>query len=555
MAHKTLGRETTMMVFKFGANPLEEFPQEFWTTAKQMQFVWNDLVGMRNKLTDNFDRLKISGKDKVKERIKYWKEFDKIWREYLKSEEVKKRLGNDEREFLQVKFETADKRAKQEKTGLKKQFVLDRVYFRHRYSGGGKPLVDFQKQNSKGFNFLFPVEKHYQNSTKLDRKKRIGVGVFGVIKDRQQIFSFPFSAIIHREIPSDAIVKSVSWVGKRLKGKGFTKKHISESQRDWTWSIDVACEIPMSHFRDVNKKDFEPKSKVKIASLDVGWRLNEKEQYLRLGAMIDNCGNKLELRLPVNYQSNSARSGKLVSSIKGLINLDEQIGKLIQETKDELAKLGVKNLLKMRENGLFRLANLCTETGENQQALKILENFKAVYLPMRSIRGRSFDRMNKYRDWLYQNLASWLSKTYDVLIWEGQLNLKKMAESRKDLNNVETFEKKELEKRRRKSAKYRNYASIYGFRDFLKKAFNKNGKSIIDGETAYTSRTCSECGERVEKFHNIEFVCPNGHNFDRDFNASQNLLNQFIEQYECDNVVLEIPKQSNRDLSKIVVGL
>lgn len=543
MAHKTLQRNTITTVYKFGARPLDALPDKFWNTAKEIKNVWNELVQMRNTLTENFERIGIGGKENVKRRIKFWKEFDKIWRDYLKSNDIKNRLGNDEREFLQQKFETADKKAKKDKTGLNKQFGLDRIYFRHRYSGGGKPLADFQKQNSKGFSFLFPTWNYYESNTKHHRHNRIGAGVFGIVKDREQVFNFPFSAIIHREIPENAIVKSVSWVGKRLKNQGFNKKHLPESQRDWVWSIDVAVEVPAPVF--------EVAQSVRIASLDVGWRLNG--DYLRLGAMLDTDGNQIELRCPVAHESCAVRHGKLVSSIKGLIELDEKIGNLVQTTKDELEKLGIKNLLKMRQSGLFRLERMLFESGENKDALQILENFKIVYLPLASVRVRSFDRLNKYRDWLYQNTAAWLAENYDVLVWEGKLNLKKMAEARKNLNEVETVKDYDLEKIRRNSAKYRNFASLYSFRDYLKKAFTKQGKTIIDGITAYSSRKCSECGEIVEKFADVEFVCPNGHNFDRDFNAAKNLLNQVKDSYNLrKGEKLEIPAKANRDLSKII---
>jgi transposase len=85
-------------------------------------------------------------------------------------------------------------------------------------------------------------------------------------------------------------------------------------------------------------------------------------------------------------------------------------------------------------------------------------------------------------------------------------------------------------------------------------ALDKKGKTVIDGVTAYSSRKCSECGEIVEKFANIEFVCPNGHNFDRDFNAAQNLLNQCKGDYffvKGDEI--EIPNQANKNLSRILI--
>lgn len=537
MAHLKKRQNTITKVYKFGAKPIGELPDAFWHIAKQMQFVWNDLVQMRNKLTENFERIGIAGKENVKKRVEYWKEFDKIWREFLKSEAVKNRLGGDEREFLMMKFETADKRAKKEKTGLKKQFVLDRIYFRHRYSSGGKQLQKFKNQGGDKFSFLFPSSDfYYTNET---RKQRIGRGMFGVTKDRQPVFAFPFSAVIHREIPENAIVKSVSWVGKRLKHQGFNKRHLHESQRDWCWSVDVSVEVPMNEINQFQSG--------RIAALDVGWRKIDDE-FLRLGAILDTDGNKLEIRTPIYHNSNAVKDGRLAASLKEIIELDERKGKLVEDTKNKLKELGFKNLTKMREGGLLRL-----KTEAEGETLKILEDFADAFLPLASVRVRSFDRLNKYRDWLYQNIASFLAENYDALIWEGKLNLKKMAEDRKNLNEVETVKDYEMEKIRRMSAKYRNFASLYSFRDYLKKAFEKKGKFIIDGATAYTSRKCSQCNEVIEKFHNVELVCPNGHNFDRDFNAAENLLNQVKDEFVIlRGDVLQIPDKANCDLSKVV---
>lgn len=533
MAHLKKRTNTTNRVYKFGAKPIGELPETFWQTAKEMQSTWNDLVQMRNKLTENFERLGIDGKDKVKDRIQYWKEFEKIWKTYLKCDEIKTKLGNDEREFLMQKFETADKMAKKEKTGLNKQFGLNRIYFRHRYSGGGIPLERFKTIGGNKFSLLFPAYKHYESNTMISRRKRIGAGVFGCVKNREQIFSFPFSAVIHREIPEDAIVKSVSWVGKRLKNRGY--------KGDWIWSIDVSVEIKQDEVKNT--------SFGRAVALDVGWR--KFEDYLKIGALLDSDGNKFEIRLPINNQTNNAKDGKLVSSIAGLIDLSEDIGNLVQKTKDELSKLGVKNLTKMRENGLFRMMR---ET-ENTEVLQILENFKNNYIPLSSRRVRSFDRLSKYRDWLYQNIAVWVADNYDCLIWEGNLSLRQIAESKKNLTEAETFEEIQNEKRRRLSQKYRSYASIYGFRDFLKKAFEKRGKTIIDGETAYTSRTCSECGEIVEQFLDTAFSCSSGHELDRDFNACQNLLNQIYSFEFVKGNNLQIPAEAHRDLSKCIVSV
>lgn len=558
MAHKKKRTDTTMAVYKYGANPLEELPESFWQTAKDIQFVWNRLVGMRNKLTENFVRLGFLG-DRSKEREKYWSEFNNIWKEFLKSSEVASILGSDERDFLTQKFEAAHLKAKKEKASrnkkkvwvippLRKQFSLDRIYLRHRFRGGGMPVEKFRKTAGKKFSFLFPDSDLYWNNSKAERRQRIGCGVFGVTKDREAVFQFPFSAVIHRELPHDAIIKSVSWVGERRAGSGINSRHRRpEGERDWIWSVDVAIEIPKPADSDLKRG--------RILAFDAGWRRIE-DSRLRIGTCLDSSGNAFNIELPTEKETCSARHGKLICGINSLFEYDSQIGLLVEKCKQDLISLGVSVHPKTREGGLFKLRSKLKESGENPQAVDVLDVFAEEYLPMRSIRSRSFDRMNKYRDWLYQNIAVWMADNYDALVWEGKLGLKKMAEAKKNLDEVPTVKDYEEEKMRRRSARYRNYASLYKFRQYLKQAFAKRGKPVVDASVAYTSRTCSACGEKVEKFANIEFVCPNGHTFDRDVNAASNLLSQAIENFDVFRSDFpEIPVRQGLDLSEIIVKI
>ena len=565
MAHRKKRQDTTTIVYKFWAMPIGELPQSFWASAKEVRNIWNELVEMREQLWEKIKDLE------KKERIPHYKEFEERWRNYLKSEAVKDRLGNDEREYLIEKFDRADKEAKKGKGNLRKQFALDRVFFRHRYSGGGKSLSEFKRQHSKGFTFHFPHTDVYNSNCMEERRKRIGRGSFGLVKDRKDVFSFPFSAIIHREIIENAIVKSVAWVGKRTKNSGLKKKHLPESQRDWQWSIVITVEIPQYE---------EHKSQQgRVIALDVGWR-QLSNSLLRIGAMQDTDGNLFEVCCPIAYESCNVEYGRLAASLYEVFDLDEQIGDLIQMTKNKLSELGFKNLVKMRQGGLFRLQSaLLKEKGnsyrddkdkeettrkidfhakgvsdsDKQAAIELLENFKNEYMPLSSKRVRSFARLSNYRDWLYQNIAAWLAENYDALILEGDLSLKRLAEQRKDLNKVETQIEKDAEKRRRFAAKHRQFASLYKFRDYIQKAFDKKGKEVIDGIAAYTSRKCAECGEIVPKSVEVELVCSKGHNFDRDFNATKNLLSQLEDKFVfVKGNPLEIPNKSHRDLSRVL---
>ena len=282
----------------------------------------------------------------------------------------------------------------------------------------------------------------------------------------------------------------------------------------------------------------------------IGWRKVE-DDYLRVGAMLDSEGNRIEIKLPVNQLSNSARHGKLVGSLGEIFELDKEKAELVEDTKNQLRDLGYKNFTKMREGGLFRLRN---EIASDDRALSILDKFAEAFIPLASRRTRSFDRLSEYRDWVYQNAASFLAANYDALIWEGVLSLKTMAEERNDLSKTKTTKEYSDELVHRKAAKYKSFASLHSFRDYLKKAFDKQGKTIINGNIEYLNRKCSVCGQIVEKFNTLRFVCPNGHKFDRSFNAAKNLLDQLSGEYQtAGGNALKIPDQPHRDLSKILI--
>lgn len=548
MAHKKKRENTQVLVYKYGATPLSELPQAFWDTAKEMQRVWNALVGMRNRLTDNFTRLGLGGKEHRDARTEIWRHFDRLWKDFVNSAEIKAKLGGDEREFIIQKFETADRKAKKDKTGLKKQFALDRINFRHRYSGGGKPLASFKTMAGDKFAFEFPDDVFYWSDRHKDRRRRIGTGSFGVLKDRSPVFSFEFSAVIHRELPEGAIVKSVSWVGKRLKGRGFTKTHLPESQRDWIWSIDVAVEVPQAE-----KEAFYSG---RTAALDMGWR-KISDDLLRIGAIQDASGNRFEICLPCRSESNAVKDGSLAGSLQDIFALDEQKGLLVEETKNKLKEVGVAHLTKMREGGLFRLRRALTESGENAPAMEILDAFAERFLPLQSRRARSFDRLQNYRNWIYRNVAKWLASNFDALVWEKNLGLKKIAEEFNDLTDTETSDAAyRNEKRRRAAARYRQFASLYTLRLYIKQAFDKAGKPILEADPLYIRQQCSDCGEFIEDTVEQEIFCPQGHRFDGDFNETENMLAQFRDDFIFTaSDAPPVPNSPNCDLSAVIVPL
>jgi transposase len=493
--------------------------QSLWDTAKSMQALWNNLVKLhedtRKKVAESLEGV-VETEHGMIRRV--------IWQEFKKQAEIlAKTSGLNWECWPEVldRFETAcrtakDKPAKDGSPGWPRvHHRLERIAIPHRYTGGGVEIKSLFSDRAKRFS--------------LRSNNRLARGHFGLDEGR-----INFNIVLHRPLPENAIIKKVVWLGKR-------------DVFGWHWSVSITMELP-------------PQSKRtnlgRVAALDVGWR--KIGDYLRVGMLVDCDGNSFEFRLPLIASTSKTRRANehiynryksfdetIPESYYESLNLDERIGLMVEEVKEKLKtslpdnlpdeiRASVAQLTKMRQGGLVRLLRALEAAdlayaSQNQIREWLKENDK-----LRRRKTALDTRLLNRRRWIYGNIANWIANRYDVLIWEGGLNIKQMIESSDKAHALKLADR------------YHQWAATSELRLQIKNASAKSGMRIMDGVTAFSSSTCHVCGEQVEKADEMLLRCKNGHSFDRDVNGGRNLLAQVITDVEDGLEVVEIPNHLTR---------
>lgn len=242
-------------------------------------------------------------------------------------------------------------------------------------------------------------------------------------------------------------------------------------------------------------------------------------EYLRVAMIVDDQARAFELRLPL-YMAKSRDLTKkdFYSSFYDLLDLDSKIGDAVENAKAEVLKhLGAKpaGFDKMRQRGL---RNLISEaTGELRTAL---EQWDGRDLKLSRIKATVTGRMKRRKAWLYRNVAAWLTRNYQVIGWESDLNLRKlgMEKGSPAIQNA---------------AKYRQWAGLGEFRTLVKNAAIRNVAELVGVEGAYSTVACHICGvDSDSDGAKIWLECSNGHRWDQDVNAALNLLSQTLQTFE-----------------------
>lgn len=485
-------RNYPLIVYKYWAKPIDKIPEVLWRKVHLMQETWNGLVALREKVQEET-------KEKSKE------EKQEIWGKFwLESRAYVNGTGLDwvsKGEILD-RFQTASRRAVKEKGSLRMSRGLRKIMIAHRYTGGGIPADKLF--NGRGWRFKLDAldPAVYKSKTREACRQRLTVGMFGIDADNV----FHFKTILHRPIPDNAIVKSVRWCGQ-------FDRNLHPNNR-WKWSIQIVAEQPP---QDLNRQDSL------ACGLDLGWRIMAEGQYIRVGMVKDSAGNLIEIRLPLvgTGTRNTRRSFvyKKYEDFFSIRALDAKIGELVDGCKDRLEGLlpadKRPNLGKMRQGGIHRIFNSLQDVGEYPDAQAAILEFEKEVGKLYLIRATVTNRLLGRRQNLYQNLAAWLTKTYRVVVWEKDLKIKEMAEQEDKSYALEGADK------------YRQWAAPGNLRLLLKYAAKKNGCALLDGETAYSTLTCWECGALVEENTGALILeCPNGHKWDQDEGAARNLLSQ-----------------------------
>jgi hypothetical protein len=342
----------------------------------------------------------------------------------------------------------------------------------------------------------------------------------------------PLLVLLHRPLPADALIKRVALVG-----------HHEPSLRrgqdaGWQWKFQVSLELP--------PPAQAPPPTGRVAGIDLGWRV--WDYGLRVAVISDGQGHHWELALPWDMANRGLRRRQAwhmrdgtpldtTGSWRQMWTWKTAIDQALEACKETLeacdhatwpaeAQQIWAGHVKMRAGGLRRLRRTLWQAGMTVQALDEWHVWHSTQ--MRRYRGAEI-RLTRTRNHLYRLVADWLSRHYDIVSVEGDLDLQELAQkptkTRKQRGQEGKTDRLSNEQRReRRANKNRQLASVSTLRRYLAEALAKHGRVLHAVPAAHTSRRCATCGAQMVEGAEVWRICPHGHVQDRDCTAADNLV-------------------------------
>jgi hypothetical protein len=493
-----------ILVYKFWAAPVAQLPPELWDITHKMQRFWNLLVELRDTVSFTAETLPDQATIIY---ARFWdlmagsSEESRRWRKNLKHASG---LNWEMRDEVFERFLKSCRQAvKMHRAWPSVHTGLERVNIAHRFTEGGIEVAAiFRKRGSGGWRFgLDPVDPWaYEGKTRRHTNERLTRGFFGLSKG-----SFiEFKTVLHRSMHPGSIVKGVAWLGKKHRIKG------------WQWSISLTLEeLPSIISRGPRKL---------VCGLDFGWRM--LGYFIRVGMFCDSDGNAVEIRLPLDASTTQTRRHNIASGWRDLIQLDESIGNLLQQTKTDLIPLLPSDLPEnlgdlashiptLRQSGLLRLLRGLITHSLAPEAQDLLRGWLAENDRLRSLRSALQDRLVGRRRWLYRNVAAYMARRYACIAIADDFSIKETIEN-------PAFGKFGIILGRR----YQRWSAVGELREYLVEATSKHGSQILKASTGagWGLVKCHVCSDEVRNSASLELVCSNGHRWDVDLNSALNLL-------------------------------
>ena len=283
-------------------------------------------------------------------------------------------------------------------------------------------------------------------------------------------------------------MKRVTWLGRR----GGSK---------WFWYLALTVEEePVIGQTVALVADGRP-----AAGLDLGWRLfgnGSKQDYLRIGMLVDSEQHMIELRLPLrsNTASATALSTRAYYCQNGGAMLKVEVkftgSGVMPKASARYAsrsggRIGYRSLLRILQS---------LPLNETTAALRqLLDEHDRIYRVIATLRFRLIQR----RRWYYQNLAQWICARYQSIVIEDVW----LPRLHRHVTGAIVHQN---------AAQYRNYAAVGELRAYLQHAARPAGCRIIEAAAANSTVTCFECGAKVESSADLILRRPNGHEWDQD---------------------------------------
>ena len=305
-------------------------------------------------------------------------------------------------------------------------------------------------------------------------------------KDRKPIW-IDIPLIMHRLIPSKTYIKRVT----------ITKRNVGPFE-EWTADFTVT---------DVQEVQVASKG---IIGMDLGWR-SFPDGSLRIAFWKSEDGESGDVRL----------SPELIRGLRIPDGLQRARDKIFEDIKARIAASrleGFDNIKSQRRLAAFYLK---WKDARIQGDEDIFEEVTSWYRRDRHLwqyetgqRSKAYRRRREF----YRTTAAKLAETYRDLVLEDF-----------DLRSV-TEDRLEDEERNDRAQSNRQLAAVSEFRLILINAFLSRGGKVHKKPCQGTTITCSQCLS-VEDFdkNELRHTCSNGHTWDQDENAAENLLRLWKE--------------------------
>ena len=488
-------RDWPIRVYRYWAEPLGVVPPALWEQARAMQTAWNALVVARGRVADAtaMERACLCGDDHRPRITARWAAWNEEARTLVAG------LGWECGPAVLDRFTATCIAASRGQRGWPRQHHrLDRLAIPHRWTAGGAPVSALRSSRATRLS----LSHHGADA----RGRELVRGRFGLKGGA----SIRFLSVLHRPLPEDGILKQAAWLGQRHPTRG------------WQWALAVTVEEAPSPAR------LTAGTVANAVGLDLGWRL--MGDYLRIGMLVDEAGEAIELRLPLAAPTSHSRRHRLKSDWRDLVGMDAAIASLLETTKAMVRPLlpalsglpdEVRGLVaqwdRVRQGGLIRLLRAIeSRPSGGGNSARVLQEWRAQNDHLRALRMALWDRLIGRREWLYHNLAAWVCETWSMIVWEGDLSIKRMAEAPDKTPALDAADR------------YRQIVAPGIFRAALRQAAATRGAALVDKPAAYTTRTCAMCGDVLDEQDgsSLWLVCGNGHRWDQDENAARNLVSQ-----------------------------
>ena len=187
-------------------------------------------------------------------------------------------------------------------------------------------------------------------------------------------------------------------------------------------------------------------------------------------------------------------------------------------------------------NGDFaRIAKLCTHLDHLKSRHDKAKGyaFKRLRYKLRQAMERVRTRIKNLRTECHKQVASYLAKSYDVIVLPTFETSQMVSKSRRKLHS--------------KTARAMMTWAFYQFSQTLQHLCNRYGSKLVRVTEEYTSKTCTKCGHVHRKLGGSKkFKCPHcGYEIPRDFNGALGIFlkamwdTTFLAEISATDVVLD----------------